>query len=54
MSDETVFTAARRLVRFLEIDLQKGGLIKEETEQALHTLRIQVEKETARQKKEQK
>lgn len=51
---ETLHTAARRLVRFLESDLAKGGLVREDTEQALATLRIQVEKETERQKKEQK
>jgi hypothetical protein len=38
MSEETVVTAARRVVRFFNIDMNKGGLITEETQQAVETL----------------
>jgi hypothetical protein len=38
MAQETLLTAARRLVRFLSIDMNKGGLVSEETEKAITTL----------------
>lgn len=56
MSDETLLTAARRMVRFLNIDLEHGGLISIETQQALDTLdrevRREAKREQARQEKE--
>lgn len=48
--DESLFTAARRIVRFLNIDLNHGGLITEETEKALCTLEREIDKERSRQK----
>lgn len=50
MSEETLFTAARRICRFLNVDLNHGGLLTEETEKALMTLEKQVERERQRQK----
>jgi hypothetical protein len=47
MAQETLLTAARRLVRFLNIDLQRGGLITEETEKAITTLDKQVHRWTS-------
>jgi hypothetical protein len=44
MAQETLLTAARRLVRFIQIDLNRGGLITEETEKALTTLDKMVHK----------
>ena len=52
MSHETLHTAARRVVRFLNINLHKdGGIITEETQKALLTLDIQVALEASRQKR---
>ena len=43
MSDETLLSASRRLVRFLNIDNNKeGGLIAHETQTALDTLTQQI------------
>lgn len=47
---ETLLTAARRAVRFFNIDMQKGGIITQETQHAFFTLEQQIERETARQK----
>ena len=44
MSEETLFTAARRLVRNLNADFA-SGLISQETEAAAHTLQIMIDKE---------
>lgn len=35
MADETLLTSTRRLVQSLNIDLNKGGFITEDTEKAL-------------------
>lgn len=48
MSEETLLSAARRVVRFFNIDMNKGGLITVETQQAVETLDGEVRKETAR------
>jgi hypothetical protein len=45
MSEETLFTAARRLVRDLNIDLQKGGIVTVETQMSLHKLEQQIVKQ---------
>lgn len=42
---ETVFTAARRALRFFNIVMQHGGLVDREFEQAMSTLQKEVEKE---------
>lgn len=53
MSAETLLTAARRLVRFLDVNnLQDGGLITNDTLRAHEELRKQVEQEMERQKKD--
>jgi hypothetical protein len=44
VSEETLFTAARRLVRNLNVDFP-SGLISQETEAAAHTLQIMIERE---------
>lgn len=49
--EETLLTAARRAVRFYNIDMQKGGIITVETQMAFHTLEQQIERETERQKR---
>lgn len=46
--DETLFTAARRVVRFFNIDMNSGGLVTTPTEQAMETLNKMVVAETAR------
>ena len=38
MSAETLLSAARRVVRFFNIDMNKGGIITVETQQAIETL----------------
>jgi hypothetical protein len=47
--DESLLTSARRVVRYFNIDMNKGGLVSEETQQAVETLdrmvRIESEKE---------
>jgi hypothetical protein len=49
MSEETLHTAARRVVRFFRIDETKGGgLISIETIQAVATLDMEVQRENAR------
>ena len=54
MSEETLLTAARRLVRFVRVDNgAHGGLISMDTTQAVETLAIQVQQETARLKREE-
>jgi hypothetical protein len=45
---EDLFTAARRLVRYLNIDLQHGGLVTNETEKALSLLELQMREEAKR------
>jgi hypothetical protein len=44
MADESLLTAARRVVRFFGIDMNKGGLITTETEVAMLTLDKQVQR----------
>ena len=44
MTDETLFTAARRLVRNLNADFA-SGLISQPTEAAAHMLLIMIDKE---------
>ena len=44
MAEETLFTAARRLVRNLNADFA-SGLISQDTEAAAHTLQIMIERE---------
>ena len=48
MTEETLLSAARRVVRFFNIDMNKGGLITVETQQAVETLDGEVRKEAAR------
>ena len=48
MSEETLLSAARRVVRFFNIDMNKGGLITVDTQQAVETLDGEVRKEAAR------
>lgn len=48
MSEETLLSAARRVVRFFNIDMNKGGLITVDTQQAVETLDGEVRKEVAR------
>lgn len=50
MSDETLHTAARRVVRFFHIDMAHGGLVSIETQKAIDTLDVEVRRETDRQK----
>lgn len=46
MPDETLLTAARRVVRFFNIDMNKGGIITVETQQSIEMLDKMVRKET--------
>lgn len=48
MSEETLFTAARRLVRDLNIDLGKGGIVTTDTQMSLHKLEVQIVKQQKR------
>ena len=50
MAEETLLSAARRLARFLRIDLANGGIVRVATQQAIDTLDIQVDREAKRQK----
>lgn len=38
MSEETLLTASRRVVRFFRIDMEKGGFVTEQTEWAIEQL----------------
>lgn len=40
--DETLISAARRVVRFFNIDQAHGGLVSVDTLQAVHTLDVMV------------
>lgn len=51
MAEETLLTAARRVVRFFNIDMGKGGIITVETQQAVETLDRMVLKDAARSKR---
>lgn len=42
MSEETLFTAARRAVRDFNIDMNKGGIITVETQRTMETLSMMV------------
>ena len=44
MAEETLFTAARRLVRNLNADFA-SGLISQDTEAAAHTLQLMIDRE---------
>jgi hypothetical protein len=48
VSEETLFTAARRAIRMFNIDQHHGGLVSVETLAAMQTLEIQVEREKLR------
>lgn len=50
MSEETLLSAARRVLRFWRIDEAHGGLTSRDTQIAMDTLTLQIEKETAREK----
>jgi hypothetical protein len=50
MSEETLLTAARRVVRFFNIDQQHGGLVSIDTLRAVETLDVQVSREALLQK----
>jgi len=54
MTEETLLSAARRVVRFFNIDMNKGGLMTVETQQAVEILDGQVRKEAARKDKSEK
>lgn len=43
MSEETLLTASRRVVRFMNIDNAHGGFTTDDTMYAVHTLRRQLE-----------
>ena len=47
MAEETLFTAARRLVRNLNADFA-SGLISQETEAAAHTLQLMIDLENSK------
>lgn len=49
--EETLLSAARRVVRFFSIDMNKGGLITDETQAAIDLLDKMVRLETEREKK---
>ncbi|MDJ0449220.1 hypothetical protein [Methylocystis sp. JR02] len=53
MSEETLLTAARRVVRFFQIDMNKGGIMTVETQQSMDTLDKMVRREEAREKRKQ-
>ena len=53
MADETLFTAARRVLRFVRIDLEHGGLISRDTLAALDTLEREIAAEAPRDKARQ-
>ena len=48
MSNETLHTAARRVLNYINIDLNKGGLITEDTQKALSTLEKMVNRASPR------
>lgn len=50
MSEETLLSAARRVVRYFRIDESHGGLTSTPTLVAMDTLALQIEKEAAREK----
>ena len=52
MAVETLLTASRRVVRFVNIDMNKGGLLTVPTQQAIETLDKMVRAEDARIKTE--
>jgi hypothetical protein len=47
MSQETILTAAHRLNRFFRIDMEKGGLVVDETLEALRILQREIERAEA-------
>jgi hypothetical protein len=49
MADETLLSAARRVVRFFNIDMNAGGLVTVDTQAEVETLDAQVRREAARQ-----
>jgi hypothetical protein len=53
MAEETLLTAARRVVRNFNIVMSHGGLVDVEMQQTMDTLDKMVRKETARQAAEE-
>jgi hypothetical protein len=53
MSEETLLTAARRVVRFVRIDETHGGLLSLDTVKAIETLDKQVRREAEVKKDEE-
>ena len=51
MGKETLLSAARRVSRFINIDMQHGGLVQESTEIALLTLGREVERAAGHEKR---
>jgi hypothetical protein len=51
---ETLLTAARRAVRFFNIDMNKGGIITPETQHAVETLDRMVHRAAEAEKRAQK
>lgn len=51
MSEETLLSASRRVLRFWRIDEAHGGLTSRDTLIAMDTLALQIEKEAAREKR---
>jgi hypothetical protein len=49
MAEETLLSAARRVLRYFRIDEAHGGLTSPDTLIAMDTLALQVEKESERQ-----
>jgi len=54
MSQETLFTAARRVVREFNIVMSDGGLVNERLERAFDILTVQINIERNQQKKLEK
>lgn len=52
MSEETLLSASRRVLRFWRIDEAHGGLTSRDTLIAMDTLALQIEKEAAREKRQ--
>lgn len=51
MGKETLLSASRRVGRFMNIDMNKGGLVTEQTEIALLTLGREVERAALQEKR---
>jgi hypothetical protein len=53
MADETLLTAARRFVRFFDIDMSHGGIVSTDTQYARDLLSREIEREAKREKAQQ-